>query len=96
MTPDRKRFLLGLARQGEAWVESMRALGIPERQEVEFYRAYAAYARALALMEANEWPPPEDWADDILSPDLVPPSSYTMTEFREDLGQRPKLVWVRP
>jgi hypothetical protein len=93
MTPERKRFLLGLARQGEAWVAAMRVLGIPERQEAEFYRAHAAFARALRLMEVGEWPPPGDWADDLVG-ELYPPSSYTMDEFRRDLGQPPKLVCV--
>jgi hypothetical protein len=72
----------------------MRVLGIPERQETEFYRVHATFERALALMEAGEWPPPANWADDILDPELMPPSSYTMDEFRRDLGQRPKLVCV--
>src|SRR5262249_46125752 len=93
MTPERKRFLLGLARQGEAWVESLRVLGIPQRQEAEFYRVYAAFARALALMEAGEWPPPGNGADDLLG-ELYPPSTYTMDDFRKEVGQRPKLVWA--
>jgi hypothetical protein len=66
LSPERKRFLLGLARQGEAWVATMQALGIPARQEAEFYRVCAAFERAKALMAANEWPPLGHWVDDIL------------------------------
>jgi hypothetical protein len=70
----------------------MRALGIPPRQEAEFYRVCAAFERAKALMRAGEWPPLEYWVDDLLDPDFVAPSGYTMEEYRRDLGMVPKLI----
>jgi hypothetical protein len=94
MSSKQNLYLLGLARQGEAWVESMRVLGIPPRMEAECYRGYAVFARALALVEAGEWPPAAGWADDLLDPGLVPPPFYTMERYRKEVERKPHLRCV--
>jgi hypothetical protein len=43
----------------------------------ERWRELEMANRRLKLFEAGAWPPPEDWADDLLSSDYEPPVSET-------------------
>jgi hypothetical protein len=44
-----------------------------ERDNLELMRKIEIGRRRMRMMKEGYWPPPPDWADDLLSPDYLPP-----------------------
>jgi hypothetical protein len=60
-----------LGREGNS---PMSVLGYCEPSNcTELWREKAITERAFALINAEEWPPPVGWLDDLLSRDWIPP-----------------------